>query len=76
MGFTLAAFWTRLKEPLIEDSRSYLHYTVRMFKWLSYKPAQTLGLTNRGAIEAGRYADLVAWQPETKFRVTFSYSKF
>jgi allantoinase len=47
-----------------------------MFKWLALKPARTLGMTNRGAIEEGKYADLVIWQPEKFYRVISSHSKY
>jgi dihydroorotase-like cyclic amidohydrolase len=47
-----------------------------MFKWLSLKPAKVLRIANRGSIEPGKYADLVAWKPEDTFVVKTSYSKY
>jgi len=39
-------------------------------KWLSSAPAQLVGLDqSKGAIVAGRDADIVIWKPEQEFRV-------
>jgi allantoinase len=36
-------------------------------RWTSSAPAKWLGLGRKGAIEAGRDADLVIWEPESSF---------
>ena len=64
-GLNLQAVWTRLKSPLHMGDRAYQHYIIRLFKWMSTKPAQILGLNNRGSIEPGKLADFVVWYPET-----------
>ena len=62
LGLTLAALWTAARERgfgLADVSR-----------WLSEAPARLTGLTPwKGAIEAGRNADFVVWNPDQRWRV-------
>lgn len=38
-------------------------------RWTSTHPAQFLGLTRKGAIEAGRDADFAVWEPGAEFKI-------
>jgi dihydroorotase-like cyclic amidohydrolase len=65
LGIVLQATWTKLKNPLIAETKLYEHYLVRMFKYISTRPAKVLGLhKNRGHISVGCLADIIVWSPE------------
>ena len=67
LGFAMQAIWTELCESSASLEQKE-HYIVRLAKWMSLSPAKVLGLTSqRGAIERGKYADLVVWSPYKKF---------
>jgi allantoinase len=42
----------------------------RLAAWMSAAPARLAGLPAKGAIEAGRDADLVVWEPDAEVTVT------
>jgi allantoinase len=76
LGFTLQATWTVLKKPLLHSSRSYQHYIIRLFKWLSERPARILGIEGiRGSIAPGKLADFVIWDPRRTYKCTHTYSR-
>jgi allantoinase len=62
LQWTLPIVWTAAKSRgfSIED----------VARWTSLAPAKWLGLSRIGAVEAGRDADLVIWEPESNFTVT------
>ncbi|MET7641154.1 allantoinase AllB [Streptomyces sp. NPDC005438] len=57
----LSAMWT--------EARERGHPLERLAHWMATGPAALLGLDHKGAIEEGRDADLVAWDPEAAFTV-------
>lgn len=62
LGLTLAATWTAASERgfSLED----------LARWMSAAPARLAGVSAwKGAIEAGKNADFVVWNPETQWRV-------
>ena len=42
----------------------------RIAEWMSAAPARLAGLRSKGAIEAGRDADLVVWEPDAELTVS------
>lgn len=61
-GLGLQAVWSTINIP-ITKTEQLEHYLVRVSKWFSLHPAKILGLTNRGSISKGKYADLIVWNP-------------
>jgi allantoinase len=61
LELSLAATWTGASARGLSIER--------LAGWLSTAPARLAGLTSRGAIEAGRDADLVIWDPDAAFAV-------
>lgn len=61
LQFGLPIVWTeaRGRGVTIED----------LARWMCEAPAKLAGLARKGAIEAGRDADLVVWRPEADFTV-------
>ena len=70
--FTMQVPWTILNIP-VKTSANFEHYLIRLSKWLSLQPANTLGLKNRGSIEKGKLADLVVWDPYEKVSDAMSF---
>jgi hypothetical protein len=62
LGFTLQSVWSTINIP-ISKSEQLEHYLVRLSKWFSVSPAKILGLSKRGSISKGKFADLVVWTP-------------
>jgi allantoinase len=62
LQFVLPIVWTnaRMRGFTIED----------VARWCSAAPAKLARLENKGAIEVGRDADFVVWDPEATFTVT------
>lgn len=62
LQFVLPIVWTnaRARGFTIED----------IVRWCSASPARLANLANKGAIEVGRDADLVVWDPDETFVVT------
>lgn len=60
----LPALWTGIRQR--HDEASALQWLNR---WLSDAPARWLGELERGALEVGRPAHLVAWDPDESFTV-------
>ena len=73
MGCSLQSVWSVLNIP-VATSEQLEHYVVRLAKWMSLHPAQTLGVEmSRGSISKGKYADLMVWDPRGKFVVGADY---
>lgn len=73
-GFLLQGVWTRLRSQVsLEDEGKYLSF---MSSLLSKKPAEILGLSNRGGISKGKIADLVVWDPDSSIKVLKTFDKF
>ncbi len=62
LQFLLPIVWTNASQRGFELSD--------IVRWCCEKPAQLAGLVSKGAIEVGRDADLVVWDPEEAFVVT------
>jgi allantoinase len=61
LQFTLPVVWTKA---------TALGFGVAdLARWLCSRPADFLGLSQKGRIEAGKDADLTVWQPEAVFTV-------
>ena len=76
LGFSLQAVWSRLRSQCTTDEQSE-HYIVRLSKWLSLCPAKVLGISHlRGAIDKGRFADLIVWKPKEKYTVYNSPTQY
>ena len=74
IGFTLQAAWTRLRSQIaIEEEGLFL---VLLAKMLSERPAKVLGIEDRGSIAKGKKADLVVWDPDSKFKVWTTFDKY
>ena len=65
MGFILQAVWSTINIPT-SKFETLEHYLVRISKWLSLIPAKIIGLTHRGSIAKGKFADLIVWNPYCK----------
>ena len=62
LQLSLAAAWTAARAAGAAPER--------MAEWMSRTPARLMGLEDRkGTLRAGADADLVAWDPEARFRV-------
>mgnify|MGYP002152213875 FL=1 len=57
LGHTLRAVWTALSKGSSE------HYIVKLADWMSHNPAKLLGLSKRGGICQGKFADFFVWKP-------------
>ena len=64
IGTALMAVWTKVRVPTATGPSVWERYIVRMAKWLSFNPAQLIGIGHkRGSIEQGKFADLLMWSP-------------
>ena len=61
LQFTLPVVWTRAQARGFD--------VTDLARWLCSGPADFLGLSQKGRIEAGKDADLTVWQPDTVFKV-------
>ena len=62
MGSVLQAVWSTINIPTTKFE-TLEHYLVRISKWLSLTPAKVVGLSHRGSIAKGKFADLIVWNP-------------
>lgn len=61
LGCSLQALWTKIRP------QNHEKFVVKLVNMMSTKPAEVLGLSDRGSIQAGKKADLVVWHPEKLF---------
>jgi len=61
LQFTLPVVWTK--------AQALGFGAADLARWLCSRPADFLGLSQKGRIEAGKDADLTVWQPEAVFIV-------
>jgi allantoinase len=69
LGLALSVIWTGLLERTGTDMAE--ENLLRIAQWLSAGPAKLAGLTGRkGSLEVGSDADIVVFEPETRWRVS------
>jgi allantoinase len=64
LQFAMSVAWT--------EARRRGHDLVALARWTSSRPAALARLPHKGAIERGRDADLVVWDPDAAVTVTSS----
>lgn len=62
LSLGLASVWTQARARGVE--------LLQVVEWMSSAPARIAGLSQKGALQAGRDADLVAFDPDATFVVT------
>lgn len=74
VGFTLQALWTRLRSQVSREEEFY--FICLLSTVLCEKPAKILGLNGKGSICVGNDADLVVWDPFSKYVASKSFDRF